>query len=368
MVVRYGAVEDTEEEVNDNISEDSATSWYSHKSILLGVVLSLISGALFTTNNFIINQFGVVVSDAVLVRCVIQIIIFTFLILYSGDTILPEYTKKKLFTVSQGVIGAISFITSLASVSFMPVPDALCIIFACPVVTIVLSAVMLGDKLNCVKCFSGTVLLLGVILVCQPPFIFPNHPSGEGPASFLMSSHDGLYYVGVALAGTACLTGGLMDVLIAKCEGVSTPVLVNWSAVSGLLITVSSSQALPGGRILSYDIFKITLADWIILIGLAASGLMAFTCMTLALKLISPNLVSSLRTLELVLAYGVQALVTGENPDVLSSIGGGLILCGVLVLTFQDKIFEMFSVIHISPYVGFYQTIPAQRGYQRIGD
>ena len=117
-----------------------------------------------------------------------------------------------------GVIGAMSFITSLASVSFMPVPDALCIIFACPVVTIVLSAAMLGDRLNSVKCFSGTVLLLGVILVCQPPFIFPHELSREGSVSFFLSSHDGLYYVGVALAGTACLTGGLMDILIAKCE------------------------------------------------------------------------------------------------------------------------------------------------------
>ena len=100
----------------------------------------------------------------------------------------------------------------------MPVPDALCIIFACPVVTMVLSAAMLGDRLNSVKCFSGTVLLLGVVLVCQPPFIFPNHLSRQGSISFLLTSNDGLYYVGVALAGIACLTGGLVDVLIAKCE------------------------------------------------------------------------------------------------------------------------------------------------------
>ena len=116
------------------------------------------------------------------------------------------------------MVGAISFITSLASVSFMPVPDALCIIFACPVVTMVLSAAMVGDRLNSVKCFSSTMLLLGVGLVCQPDFLFPNQLSREGSVSFLLSSHDGLYYVGVALASTACLCGGLMDVLISKCE------------------------------------------------------------------------------------------------------------------------------------------------------
>ena len=44
--------------------------------------------------------------------------------------------------------------------------------------------------------------------------------------------------------------------------------------------------------------------------GLAVSGLLAFTTLTRSLQLISPNLVSSLRTLELVLAFLVQSLLT----------------------------------------------------------
>ena len=116
------------------------------------------------------------------------------------------------------MIGAISFITSLASVSFMPVPDALCIIFACPVITILLSTAILGDELNSLKCFAGTLLLIGVVLVCQPPFLFPQTQDNQVTSSFLLSSHSGLYYVGVALAGTSCCTGGLMNVLIVKCQ------------------------------------------------------------------------------------------------------------------------------------------------------
>ena len=100
----------------------------------------------------------------------------------------------------------------------MPVPDALCIIFACPVVTIILSAFILGDKLNSLKCFAGTLLFLGVVLVCQPPFLFPKNTFFLSPSTFLFSAHSGLFYVGVILASTGCVTGGLMDVLIAKCQ------------------------------------------------------------------------------------------------------------------------------------------------------
>ena len=63
-------------------------------------------------------------------------------------------------------------------------------------------------------------------------------------------------------------------------------------------------------------------------VGLALSGLLAFTTLTRSLQLISPNLVASLRTLELVLAFCVQSIVTGLAPGLLSCLGGGLILIG----------------------------------------
>ena len=61
------------------------------------------SGVLFTANNFIINQFQVIVSDAVLVRCIIQIFIYSVIIFWNDDKLLPQDNKKKLFTISQGI-------------------------------------------------------------------------------------------------------------------------------------------------------------------------------------------------------------------------------------------------------------------------
>ena len=129
--------------------------------------------------------------------------------------------------------------------------------------------------------------------------------------------------------------------MIAKCEGVSTLNLDNWSTIFGLVIAVIFSQPQSDSRILTAYITRISL---IILIGLAVSGLLAFTSMTKALKLISPNMVASLRTLELVLAYRVQSLITEESPDTLSCIGGGLVLGGVLLLTFQDRILDVLRL------------------------
>ena len=123
-------------------------------------------------------------------------------------------------------------------------------------------------------------------------------------------------------------------------QGVSTAVLVNWSSIAGLVVAIAMTQ-IQGSQILSPDIVNILWSDWLILIGQAMCGVLAFTFMTLALKLISPTLVASLMTLELPLAYVVQSLITGELPDTLSCIGGMMVLSGVLIVSLQQRIYEM---------------------------
>ena len=58
-------------------------------------------------------------------------------------SLLPGPTGQKLLIMLQGVMSSLTFITALSAVSYMPVPDALCIVFSCPVVTIILSALVL---------------------------------------------------------------------------------------------------------------------------------------------------------------------------------------------------------------------------------
>ena len=83
--------------------------------------------------------------------------------------------------------------------------------------------------------------------------------------------------------------------------------------------------------------------------GLSTCGLVAFTTLTLSLQLVSPNMVSSLRCLEMVVAFLVQSVITGRAPNILSSIGGGLITLGIVILGAEERIAagieEVFSRI-----------------------
>ena len=71
---------------------------------------------------------------------------------------------------------------------------------------------------------------------------------------------------------------------------------------------------------------------------MSTCGLVAFTTLTLSLQLVSPNMVSSLRCLEMVVAFLVQSVITGRAPNILSSIGGGLITLGIFILGAEERI------------------------------
>ena len=104
------------------------------------------------------------------------------------------------------------------------------------------------------------MLVTGVILVCKPPFIFHSVSPRSG-------EKDDLYYVGVFLAGTACLATGLMDVLVAKCEEVSASVLLLWTAMMGLAISVLYCLNTPQSEILSPHILHISCQHWALYLG-----------------------------------------------------------------------------------------------------
>jgi len=309
-------------------------SWKSRHKQFIGLSLAFISGGFFTANNFFINQFHVSVPDLLLVRTLMQMLIYSSICYYRDLSLLPGPTGQKLLILLQGVMSSLTFITALSAVSYMPVPDALCIVFSCPVVTIILSALVLKDRLGTGKIIAALLLLSGVVLVCKPPFLFHSLSHKER----MSDAEYGLYYVGLILALVSCFCGGVMNVVVSKCSSVASPVLVNMSAMLGLAMSLAYCLGDSQSLIISSSITSMSWQQWATFGGLSLSGLLAFTTLTKSLQLVSPNLVSSLRCVELVMAFGVQSLITMEEPSPLSCLGAGLIIIGVIILAFHAKV------------------------------
>ena len=124
----------------------------------------------------------------------------------------------------------------------------------------------------------------------------------------------------------------------------SVAALLDVVAIFVVILAVSYSVIIGDSHILSGLITSITWNDWMILIGLALSGILGFLFITLSLQLICPSLVSSIRSLELVLASIVTSALHSQAPSLLTSVGVSLVTSGVLILTFQQHISKKLKI------------------------
>ena len=81
---------------------------------------------------------------------------------------------------------------------------------------------------------------------------------------------------------------------------------------------------------------EVTAEEWLTLLMLGGMGLVGFFALTRSLQLIPPTTVAVLRAMEIVLAYGVQAVVLGEVPNSLAIAGSSLVITSVVAFAAEN--------------------------------
>ena len=97
----------------------------------------------------------------------------------------------------------------------------------------------------------------------------------------------------------------MANVIIAKCEKVSSSVMVFFSGLGGVVLALVFSIFDEDNRII-FNISSISLELWLILAMLGGMGIIGYFSMTRSLQLIPPTTVAVLRAMEIILAYIAQ--------------------------------------------------------------
>ena len=219
--------------------------------------------------------------------------------------------------------------------AFLPIGDALTIIFTEPLFTVLLSLLFLRVRIGVWKAALCAGLAAGMILCVQPPFIFSQHhfdisdidgDDEEGNSNATASwniSHLVLgvmppseepvtpfganYYFGVILAMGCAVCGSLCNITISRVgSDVSSTGLVFYSGLGGVAVAILGSLADRQVDRVVGAIGSFSVDSWIILVTVSAVGIVGYLCYTASLKSVSPTSVSVLRSQEIVLAYFCQ--------------------------------------------------------------
>ena len=71
-----------------------------------------------------------------------------------------------------GLLGGLMVICAVSCVTFMPLGDAMTLLFTAPLSTMIAAALFLGHRLRLYRIFNVILLVSGAVLVIRPPFIF----------------------------------------------------------------------------------------------------------------------------------------------------------------------------------------------------
>ena len=81
------------------------------------------------------------------------------LILKTGRKIWPGTAYERIMVLMVGVLGGLTMLTTFACVKFMPVGDAMTLIFTNPLFTMLFAACFMGHRLSTLKIISSKSLI-----------------------------------------------------------------------------------------------------------------------------------------------------------------------------------------------------------------
>ena len=332
--------------------------------IFCGVILAFLSGCIFAGNSTIVQYFKLDYTDAMLVRSLSQLVFFGSMCGYKRLSLWPCIGERpklvRAMIILQGLLSGFMLIAVLYSVIYMPLGDAMALHFMAPLFTMILAAIFLKHSIRLYKISCGILLLVGGALVIQPPFIFNAMLEPDSMQETIVNStslmdfqalltfntynlqafnnHSKMYYIGAIIAIVAALMDGIISVSISWCAEVKTYVLLWWGGLGGFLAVLISFTTDENTMVLSPKIVEIPLSHWLAFGLISIGGIIGFFCMTKSLQLIDPTLVTFLRALEIILGYGLQIVIMGQVPSIISISGGLIVVFSVIAMGLYAKI------------------------------
>ena len=334
------------------------------------------------TMNAIVQKMKLHFADVLFARAVLQSFVGLVLSFFRGESVWikevdvgQNLNLMRLLLFVFAFLGASFNTTDLIAITFMPLGDAMTIILSAVLPTVVLAAIFLKERLRLYKILCSILVITGIVLVLRPPFLFQNSVEHRMEQSFNTliplttnktmpeklenfpkqnSSEFDNYYIGAIAALIAMFsiagTRTLIKILLKNKSTKPYAIQLFYHNFANLIVAMVLPAFGGNQRILfpSVDVEIYDVWQWLGIVAVAIIGFIHHRTRYMALKLISPTLVSFIRTSEIVFAYVIQLAILGTKPYVTSLIGSGLVMLACIAI-----IFESLAIQKMNPKIQF---------------
>merc|ERR1711970_871593 len=244
-----------------------------------------------------------------------------------------------------GLLTSFLLLSLYLSISSLPARIVAPILMTTPVVTVLMSWLVLREHLGVYRLLTTSLLVAGFILLTRPPPLFPADPPDHlqysiaqynlygYPAQF--QSGDKLDTLPLIAAMVAPFIAAVLVIITRQCQAVHFSVLLFWSALGSLLMgciglySLGRDEVEGGreGREIPDDINEVVLSEpgvtsieifegpteWLVATLVAFLGIFVNVVILKVLKYLQPGKVMLLKAAELVAGYVLHLCVTSQG-------------------------------------------------------
>ena len=207
----------------------------------------------------------------------------------------------------------------VAAVQYMPIADAMAIVFVMPFILMFVGKMIFGNPIGPTRIMASVVGFGGALLVIQP-------------------SLD--TYGLVALFPLGCaVTFSFYELITQAMSNRVHPVTMQLhTSIAGMIITLPLMWLFDGSGIAELDPVTPDALNWLWLFGVGFWAAISHLSMTVAMKYAPASTLAPLHYLELVMAVSLGYLIWGDFPNLLTWGGIGLIVgSGLYIIAHEHR-------------------------------
>ncbi len=228
-------------------------------------------------------------------------------------------TKRPLGHVARGVIGVCSMALTFFALTRLPLPDAITLNYAQPLLVVVFSSIFLGEPVRIYRWSAVAVGLFGVVIISWPELTLLT--SG--------SAMDDQEVLGVmaAFAGAGC--SAIAAILVRNLvHSERTATIVLWFSLMASLLSLASIPF--GWQMLS-------VSQTLLLVGAGFCGGVAQILMTAAYRHAEVSTVAPFEYTSMILAIAVGYVVFGDVPTLYMLVGGAIVVGAGIFIILRER-------------------------------
>ena len=285
---------------------------------ILGITLKIASVAVFVGMSTLLKAAeGIPVGELVFFRSFFAIFAISLYLVLTSQFKGAFYTKHPMSHFWRGLVGVSSMVLSFYALTKLPLPEAIALNYASPLIAVVLSAVFLKEIVRMYRWTAVLIGLIGVIIMIWPRLsVFSG--SGVGQAEALGA---------LAALSAATLSAFAMMLVRRLVFSERTATIVIYFSVSA---TVLSLLTLPFGWVMpSWD-------QWMLLVGAGFAGGLGQILLTECYRHAPMSTIAPFEYTSMLLSLFIGFMIFGDIPTVPMIIGTVIVIMAGIMIIYRE--------------------------------